>query len=91
MSGTCSLGFKMKEFPPTRAWGSIHRGTMIGKLKGTMPATTPSGSYTTSHATPRLTSSWLPAASWGRAQPYSTHSIPFSTSAFDSEKIFPFS
>ena len=34
----------MKALPPTSACGSIHIGTMSGKLNGTTPATTPSGS-----------------------------------------------
>ena len=42
--GTCSLGLRMKPLPATRAWGSIHSGTMMGKLNGVMPATTPMGS-----------------------------------------------
>jgi hypothetical protein len=33
-----------KVFPAASACGSIHSGTMTGKLKGTTPATTPSGS-----------------------------------------------
>ncbi len=44
VSGTCSEGLRRKALPPTSACGIIHIGTMSGKLKGTMPATTPSGS-----------------------------------------------
>ena len=33
----------MKAFPQAMAIGYIHIGTMAGKLKGVMPATTPSG------------------------------------------------
>jgi hypothetical protein len=44
-----------------------------------------------SQVTPRLTSSWLPPARFGSAQPNSTHSMAFSTSALDSSKVFPFS
>ncbi len=43
-SGTRSEGLRMKALPPTSACGSIHIGTMRGKLNGTTPATTPSGS-----------------------------------------------
>ena len=90
-SGTRSLGLRMNALPPTSACGSIHSGTMSGKLNGVTPATTPSGAYATSQATPRLTSSWLPAARFGSEQPYSTHSIAFSTSAFASPNTLPFS
>lgn len=43
-SGTRSEGLRMSALPPTKACGIIHIGTIIGKLNGTMPATTPSGS-----------------------------------------------
>ena len=33
----------MKAFPQAIAIGYIHIGTIAGKLKGVMPATTPSG------------------------------------------------
>ena len=33
----------MKVFPQAIAIGYIHIGTIAGKLKGVMPATTPSG------------------------------------------------
>jgi hypothetical protein len=33
----------MKAFPQASATGNIHIGTIAGKLKGVMPATTPSG------------------------------------------------
>ena len=36
-------GLENERFPVARAIGSIHNGTMAGKLKGVMPATTPSG------------------------------------------------
>ena len=41
--GSRSDGLRMNVFPHTSALGNIHIGTMIGKLKGVMPATTPSG------------------------------------------------
>ncbi len=43
VSGTCSLGFRMKVLPQAMAIGNIHIGTIAGKLNGVMPATTPSG------------------------------------------------
>jgi hypothetical protein len=41
--GSCSEGFSTKAFPHAIATGCIHIGTMIGKLKGVIPATTPKG------------------------------------------------
>src|SRR5512147_2651374 len=41
--GSFSDGFRMKVFPHAIAIGYIHIGTIAGKLKGVMPATTPSG------------------------------------------------
>jgi hypothetical protein len=41
--GFRSEGFSTWVLPQARAAGNIHRGTMAGKLKGVMPATTPSG------------------------------------------------
>ena len=41
--GSFSEGLRMKVLPQAIAMGYIHSGTMAGKLKGVMPATTPSG------------------------------------------------
>ncbi|MNL78879.1 hypothetical protein D3C87_2053680 [compost metagenome] len=41
--GSRSEGFRMKLLPQAMAAGYIHIGTIAGKLKGVMPATTPSG------------------------------------------------
>ena len=41
--GSFSDGFRMKALPQAIAIGYIHIGTIAGKLKGVMPATTPSG------------------------------------------------
>ena len=38
--GTCSEGFRTKVLPDVTAGGHIQSGTMAGKLKGQMPATT---------------------------------------------------
>jgi hypothetical protein len=35
---------RIKALPVAMAIGAIHKGTITGKLKGVMPATTPSGS-----------------------------------------------
>jgi hypothetical protein len=41
--GSFSDGLRMNALPQAMASGYIHIGTMAGKLKGVMPATTPSG------------------------------------------------
>ena len=41
--GSFSLGFKIKVFPAAIATGKNHIGTIAGKLKGVIPATTPTG------------------------------------------------
>ena len=41
--GSFSLGLSTKALPQAMALAHIHSGTMAGKLKGVMPATTPSG------------------------------------------------
>ena len=41
--GSFSDGLRMNVLPQAMATGNIHIGTMAGKLKGVMPATTPSG------------------------------------------------
>src|SRR6185437_2589154 len=41
--GSRSDGFKTKVLPHAIATGNIQHGTIIGKLNGVMPATTPSG------------------------------------------------
>ena len=41
--GSFSDGFRIMVLPHTAAMGNIQRGIMAGKLKGQMPAVTPSG------------------------------------------------
>ena len=41
--GSFSEGLRMNVLPQAMALANIHIGTMAGKLKGVMPATTPSG------------------------------------------------
>ena len=41
--GSFSLGLRMKALPQAMALAHIHKGTITGKLKGVIPATTPSG------------------------------------------------
>ncbi|MDT4831831.1 hypothetical protein FQZ97_653560 [compost metagenome] len=41
--GSVGLGLSTKVLPAAMATGNIHMGTITGKLKGVIPATTPSG------------------------------------------------
>ena len=41
--GSFSDGLRIKVFPQAIAIGNIHIGTIAGKLKGVIPATTPNG------------------------------------------------
>ena len=50
--GSCSDGLRMNALPQASATGAIHSGTMIGKLNGVMPATTPSGMRIECESTP---------------------------------------
>ncbi len=43
VEGSFSEGLSTKVFPQAMAIGYIHMGTIAGKLKGVIPATTPSG------------------------------------------------
>ena len=55
--GSFSDGFRMNALPQAMATGNIHIGTMVGKLKGVMPATTPSGARVEKLSTPVPTAS----------------------------------
>ena len=64
--GSFSEGFSTKVLPQARATGYIHIGTMAGKLKGVMPAHTPSGWRTLKLSTLPATFSFIsPLRSWG--------------------------
>jgi len=54
--GSFSDGFQMKALPQASAIGAIHMPTITGKLKGVMPATTPSGWRADQVSMPRPTS-----------------------------------
>ena len=47
------------------AFGNVQLGTMLGKLKGTMEATTPNGTCSVLHSTPLLTSNTSPVTNCG--------------------------
>ena len=85
-------GLSTKVFPATSASGSIHRGTIIGKLNGQMPATTPTGNRTSSSSMPfAIWSSAVPRSSVGAPQARATTSIPRRTSPRASASVLPFS
>ena len=76
--GSRSDGFKMKEFPQARAFGIIHNGTIAGKLKGVIPATTPSAcgiEYTS-----------IEAAACSLKEPFSKCGIPQENSTASSPR-----
>src|SRR5687768_10760049 len=79
------------QLPSAMALGMVQLGTMMGKLNGTMEATTPSGTCSVRHSTPLLTSSTSPVISCGKEQANSVSSMHFSTSATDSPMVLPFS
>ncbi len=67
----------MKVLPAAIASGYIHSGTMNGKLKGVIPAATPTGKRTSSESIPRLIWSRLvPIISVGMPHAKSTTSMP---------------
>ena len=79
--GSRSDGFSTKVLPQAMATGYIHIGTMAGKLKGVMPATTPSGwrsdQLSISGPTLRL---YSPFRRCGMPQAKSTTSMPRASS-----------
>jgi len=91
LNGTFSDGFNIMQLPKAMALGIVQLGTMLGKLNGTMEATTPSATCSVRHSTPRLTSSTSPVTNCGSEQANSVSSILFSISATDSLYVFPFS
>ncbi|GIT40212.1 MAG: hypothetical protein Ct9H300mP9_0620 [Candidatus Neomarinimicrobiota bacterium] len=74
--GVCSDGFKIKQFPTVMANGIIHNGTIAGKLKGVIPATTPSGSCVFGTGNPAPTADESPLNTLGNDVANST---PFFT------------
>src|SRR5689334_13682633 len=81
LKGTFSDGFKIIQLPRAIALGIVQFGTMLGKLNGTIDATTPKGTYSVQHSIPLLTSNSSPVTSCGREQANSASSIAFSISA----------
>ena len=88
--GSIGLGFKTKQLPAAIATGNIHIGTITGKLKGVMPATTPSGWRSVQLSMPVLTwSVKSPLRSCGMPQANSTMSMPRATSPCASVNTLP--
>ena len=85
-------GFRTNVLPVTIATGIIHIGTMFGKLKGVIPATTPTGKRVSSSSMPLATwSRFWPIISVGAPQAKSITSMARLTSPFDSSSVLPFS
>ena len=88
--GSRSEGFRIKQLPAASAVGNIHIGTMAGKLKGVMPATTPSGWRVDHESTLVPTFSvYSPLSKVGAAVANSTTSAPRCTSPSASDKTLP--
>ena len=88
--GSVGLGFKMKVLPAAMATGNIHMGTMTGKLKGVMPATTPKGWRSVQLSMPVETwSVKSPLSSCGMPVANSTMSMPRETSPWASVNTLP--
>ena len=88
--GSRSDGLRIKQFPVTRAMGNIHIGTIAGKLKGVMPATTPNGCLIIWLSTPVPTfSENSPFIKEGAEVANSTTSMPRVTSPSASSCVLP--
>ncbi len=80
--GVWEEGLRTTVLPHMRAIGTIHIGTMTGKLKGVIAATTPSGPRRVKASTLVATLGVIIPARWtGRPAAYSTVSRPRITSA----------
>ena len=92
LNGVRSEGLSTKVLPAAMAMGNIHSGIMTGKLKGQIPATTPSGTRTLWLSMPRaICSTVSPIINVGMPQAKSTTSMPRRTSARASSRVLPFS
>src|SRR4051795_12175641 len=88
--GSRSLGLSTNVLPQAMATGNIHIGTIAGKLKGVMPATTPSGSRKENVSTSVDTwSEKSPLSRLGIPHANSTTSRPRCTSPSASERTLP--
>ena len=80
----------MNEFPQAIEIGNIHIGTIAGKLKGVIPAQTPSGCLTDQESifVPTFCEN-SPFNKCGIPHANSTTSNPLVTDPFASSKVFP--
>jgi len=91
-SGVSCDGFNTKVLPVTIATGIIQSGTMLGKLKGVMPATTPTGNRVSSSSIPlAIWSRFCPIIRVGAPQAKSITSMARLTSPRASSSVLPFS
>ena len=88
--GSFSDGLRMNVFPAAIAFGYIHIGTIAGKLKGVIPATTPSGCLV-EYTSTSVDACWEkdPLRCSASPQAYSMFSMPLWTSPRESESTFP--
>ena len=76
--------------PQASATGNIHMGTMAGKLKGVIPAQTPTGWRMVKVSTPDATpSEYSPLSRCGMPQANSTTSSPRVTEPLASGTVLP--
>src|SRR5499426_1702766 len=88
--GTFSEGLRMNALPQAIATGNIQSGTITGKLKGVIPAHTPTGWRTVWQSTPVPTfSECSPFRRCGTPQANSTTSIPRCTEPIASGSVLP--
>ena len=88
--GSCSEGLSTNVLPAASASGNIQPGTIDGKLKGVIPATTPTGWRSEKLSIPRETcQEWSPLSSCGSPQANSTSSSSRCTSPWASPVTLP--
>ena len=88
--GSLSDGFRINVFPQAIAFGNIQIGTITGKLKGVIPATTPSACGMEYRSIDFETCSLkVPLSKWGIPHENSTASSPLETSPKASSCVFP--
>mmetsp|Transcript_21293 Transcript_21293/g.36560 ORF Transcript_21293/g.36560 Transcript_21293/m.36560 type:complete len:203 (+) Transcript_21293:1607-2215(+) len=88
--GSFSDGLRTKVLPQVTARGNIQRGIMAGKLKGAMPAHTPSGSRKLTVSMSRLTLATVdPIMCVAMPHACSTTSRPRCTSPLASARVLP--
>ena len=88
--GSRSDGLRMKALPQAMAGANIHIGIIAGKLKGVMPAVTPSGWRMEYMSMPGpALSVYSPLSSCGAPMQYSTTSRPRCTSPAASGRVLP--